>query len=411
MTPRPALLRDHDFLRLWLLGGIVEGVRWLEILAVSVFALQLTGSALVVAMLGFVRVLPMILLGNINGTLAERFDRRALMLAYLALMMASVAILSLLAVSDELEVWHVGVGAFLNGAFYSSDFPLRRTMLSVVAGTDRTSHAVSLDISARSAMRGVGPLVGGIVLETIDIVGVFLIGLGLYVVGFLAILTLRHRGTAPPTMTTSLLQNAVDGIRYVRRVPILVGVLCGTVVMNMLVFSYVYMIPVMAVGELGLSPSVTGMLQSAEGFGAAIGAAGLALFTRHRHFGFIFMLGSVGVCFSVIAFAFSTWVAASVVLLFLAGVGLACFATMQNTLMLVTSDPAMRSRAMGALAVGVGTGPFGILQIGFLADEFGVRAATAIVAIESLIGLALMAIFIAPLRRPLTPPTYEGPSR
>src|ERR1700759_1418930 len=103
-APRTWPFAEPDFRRLWLVGVVVFGVRWLEMLAVAVFAYQRTGSPLIVALLTMLRMLPMALFGAIVGTLAERVERRTALIIVVISMLLTSLVLALLAWSDALEV-------------------------------------------------------------------------------------------------------------------------------------------------------------------------------------------------------------------------------------------------------------------------------------------------------------------
>src|SRR5271169_6960712 len=112
-APRAWLLGEADFRRLWLVGVVVFAVRWLEMLAVAVFAYQRTGSPFIVALLTMLRMLPMALFGAVIGAMAERIERRtALILVVLSMGLTSLT-LALLAFAGALTVWQLALAAFL----------------------------------------------------------------------------------------------------------------------------------------------------------------------------------------------------------------------------------------------------------------------------------------------------------
>jgi len=172
-TPRAWLFGEADFRRLWLVGVVVFAVRWLEMLAVAVFAYQRTGSPFIVALLTMLRMLPMALFGAIVGAMAERLERRAALIIVVISMLLTSLVLALLAWSDSLEVWHVALASFVNGIAWTTDNPVRRTMIGEVVGPDRMSAAMSLDVGANNASRMLGPTLGGVLLATFGIGGAF----------------------------------------------------------------------------------------------------------------------------------------------------------------------------------------------------------------------------------------------
>src|SRR5262245_44704711 len=119
-----SLLRDGAFLRVWLTGSAAGVLRWLELLAISVYVLQSTGSPLLVALMTFLRMAPMFLFGIPAGALADRYDRKRLLLIGLLALACAAALLTLLAVQEQIELWHIAAGTFLNGMFWASEFPV-----------------------------------------------------------------------------------------------------------------------------------------------------------------------------------------------------------------------------------------------------------------------------------------------
>src|SRR6185437_6136854 len=163
---RLRLFDDADFWRLWHVGLIVFIVRWLETVAIGVFAYQRTGSAFIVAMLTMLRLLPMGLFGAFLGAAAEQIERRTALFLVVLLMGATSAACAWLAYAGALEVWHLAVASFLNGVGWATDNPVGRVMLGEVVGADRMSTAMSIDVGANNASRMVGPTLGGLLLAS-----------------------------------------------------------------------------------------------------------------------------------------------------------------------------------------------------------------------------------------------------
>ncbi|MBT7757322.1 MAG: hypothetical protein HN732_08355, partial [Rhodospirillaceae bacterium] len=108
VTPR-VLIGDRDFRRIWLAGGLGWMIRWLELLAIGVFTFEVTGSALMVALMTMARSLPMLLFSAFTGAIADRIDRRLMLLCGLGLLALSSGVLAFLALTGRLELWHVAL--------------------------------------------------------------------------------------------------------------------------------------------------------------------------------------------------------------------------------------------------------------------------------------------------------------
>ena len=143
------------FRRIWFIGAISGTMRWLEVLAVGVYVFNTTGSPLQEALLTFVRMVPMGLFGAQAGVIAERINRKVLLAAGLAVMMATSAILGVLMIIGAIELWQIALGAFLNGVVWTTEFPVRRNMLGEIAGMDRISRAMGIDSATNNATQSI----------------------------------------------------------------------------------------------------------------------------------------------------------------------------------------------------------------------------------------------------------------
>ena len=383
------LLGDGRYRRVWIAGGVVGTMRWLEILVIAVYVLEVTGSAFMVALMLVLRSLPMFLLGSISGAIADQVSRKLLQATALIVSAVVSAVLAVLALSGLIEIWHIGAGAFLSGMLWSFEFPVRRTMLGEIAGPRGIAAAMALDSATTNGTRMLGPALGGLIFETVGLPGAYLLGVALYGIGFGLMVSLQYTSTAAAVPNWNVIQTVRDGLRYVRADRAIVGTLAITVIMNLWVFPFAAMVPVIGEAELGLSALPIGILMSAEGAGAFIGALTIATLARPAWFRRIYLYGSFVVGSMVVVFALSPWYGLSLALLFVAGLGAAGFSAMQTTMMFLQAPPEMRGRVMGVVSVCIGAGPLGVLHIGLLATWFDASTAVLIVALEGLAALAL----------------------
>jgi MFS family permease len=405
-----SLLSNAAFLRVWLTGGFAGVLRWLELLAISVYVLETTGSPFLVALMTFLRMAPMFLFGIPAGALADRYDRKRLLLVGLVVLAAAAAALALVAAQGRIALWHIAVGTFLNGMFWASEFPVRRIMLGEIAGVERLSRAMALESATSNATRMIGPALGGVLIQTIGLYGVYALGAILYLACAVLVLPVAYRSAGAAGTAASLLAMLREGWRFARAERLIVGALAVTVIVNLWGFAYITMVPVIGERALGLSPVLIGVLMSTEGLGAVIGALLVARYDRPGQYTRIYTGSSAAFLLGVLAFALSTWFPLSLALILLCGIGIAGFAVMQSTIVFLAAPAAVRSRIMGLLTVAIGAGPIGMLYVGVLADWLGASAAVACLAVQGLIALALAAWYWPELRRPvaLTPLARSG---
>ncbi|HZD25605.1 MAG TPA: MFS transporter [Alphaproteobacteria bacterium] len=387
------LLAEPDFLRLWLVGACSSIVRWLEMLAIGIYVFDRTGSPLLVAILTLLRMLPLALLGSVTGALADRFGQRRTIAVGLVGMLAASLILAVVALAGGLQLWHVAVGAVLNGIYWTTDLPARRNMMGVIAGGGQVARAMSLDAATSNATRAVGPAVGGLLLALIGVGGAFCLSATLYAVSLLALAGLPAVGPQIAGHAARIWRTVLDGLRQMRGDRAIAGTLAITVVFNVWGFPYTAMIPVIGREVLGLGPFPVGMLMSAEGCGALIGAllatraASLLAYRR------IYLGGVTLTQLGVLGLALSPLPGLAGAAILCAGLGSGAFAAMQSTLIYLLSPPETRGRMLGLLSVCIGTAPIGFAHIGLLADWLGAPAALLVMGAEGL--AALFAAWLA----------------
>jgi MFS family permease len=388
-VPRPWLLGEADFRRLWLVGVVVFAVRWLEMLAVAVFAYQRTGSPFIVAMLTMLRMLPMTLFGAVVGALAERIERRTALILVVVSMLLSSLVLALLALSDMLEVWHVALASFVNGITWTTDNPVRRTMIGEVVGPDRMSAAMSLDVGANNASRMLGPTVGGVLFATVGVGGAFAVSVACYVVAVVAAIRIRHRNTVRPSGSASVLARMVEGFMLVRDDRRLIGTLVITVIYNTFGWPFTSMIPVIGQDNLGLGAAGIGLLASMDGVGAFCGAIVIALLAKPALFARLYVGGVFIYLLMLPVFALAPVPLLAGTVLLVTGLANAGFSIMQATLVYLAAPPEMRSRIYGVLSVCIGVGMIGFIHLGLLAGFIGAPWATMTSGVEGILAMLL----------------------
>jgi MFS family permease len=386
---RSWLIREPDFRRLWLVGVVVFAVRWLEMLAVAVFAYQRTGSPFIVALLTMLRMLPMALFGALVGAVAERLERRtALILVILSMLLSSLT-LAFLAWANALEVWHVALASFVNGIAWTTDNPVRRTMIGEVVGLERMSAAMSIDVGANNASRMLGPTLGGVLLATVGIGGAFAVSVACYLVALAAALRVRHRNTVRPSTPASVFERMVEGIMLVRRDRRLVGTLVITVIYNTFGWPFTTMIPVVGHDNLSLGAAGIGLLASMDGVGAFGGAILIALFAKPRVYARLYIGGVFAYLLMLPVFALASRPLFAGSVLVVTGFANAGFSIMQATLVYLSAPAEMRSRIYGVLSVCIGVGMIGFIHLGLLAGLVGAPWAIAATGFEGILAMLL----------------------
>ena len=383
------LFREPDFVRLWSIGALTMTMRWMEILVIGVYTFEVSGSAMVVAVMLFVRTCPGLFLGAFAGAIVERLDRRHVLAAALIISVASVATLGAIAVLGEIELWQIACGAFLNGLFWSLEFPTRRTLLGDVAGLPRIGAAMGFDSATSNATRVLGPVIGGSLYESCGLAGPYFVGVLIYAIAIFNTLTLRYRSKTVEATDASVLTILRQGIAYIRSNRLLTGALVVTVLVNFFGTSYTSMVPVIGGQKFGLSAFPIGVMVAMEGLGAMFGGILIAFVCRPPQFARVYLYGSYLYIAMIAVFSLAPGFAFSLPSLLLGGLGMAGFGAMQSALIFSVTEPRMRRRVMGVLVVCIGASPLGVLHTGLLAEWLGADIAIRVVALEGLAALSV----------------------
>jgi len=384
-----SLLADGDFRSGWIIGICSGIVRWLELLAFGIYVFDLTGSALMVATFTFLRFLPFPFFGAVTGALVDRLGHRNVLVYSLAAMTVSSSILALLALTDNLELWHLAVAAILGGIYWTTDFPARRNLLGQLAGPGMLARAMSFDTASNTMTRALGPLTGGALMAVMGINGILVLTFGLYLIAVISALRLTTLSQSVAVVQSDLLRGIIDGFRFAVTRRNLMAVFAITVIYNLFGFPFTALIPVVGKDTLGLGPDGVGMLAALEGGGAIIGAL---IVGRTRSLGQVWATYTIGVLTALIGIVIMGagdqifTVGAGVVI---AGLGGGSFAASQITLTFRLSPPEQRSRMLGILAICIGTAPIGFVVLGYMADLLGSGAALPIMAGEGFVAMIL----------------------
>jgi MFS family permease len=393
------LLRDQGFLRVWAIGLIGNTMRWLELLAIGIFVFEVTGSALLVAVMTIARQLPLALFGTFIGPVAERTNRKYLLIAGFSLMTLSTGFMGLLANLEIIEIWHIAICVFINGSCWALDYPVRRTLIGEFAGPERLGTGISLDSATNNITRMIGPFAGGVAYGLFGLKGAFIVsGLAHFACVLIAIsLVLDHpKAKAAVLPYFEMLKQGLNIVRGSRE---LIGIYLITIILNVFGFPYASMVPVLGRAVYKVEPAMIGLLSAAEGAGAFVGALAIAFFARPAWFKRLYIYGAVLFVFLVFCLSFAAhyWMAISILLV--GGLGMAGFGAMQSTLVLLLAPQEARSRLMGLLSVCIGCAPIGLFNLGLIADWLGAPMALTVVSSVGLVLLAATIFFIPQIRR------------
>jgi MFS family permease len=353
---------------------------WMQMTAQAWLVLTLTHSAAALGIIVALQTLPVLLLTPYGGVVADRSDKRRVMIALQTAMGVQALVLGALTVAGVVRVWEIGLLAVLLGVNNAFENPARQSFMLEMVGPAHLRNAVSLNSVLVNVARAVGPAVAGLLIATLGVGECFLInGVSfIAVIASLATMDPRaiHRGEPAPRAPGQLR----EGLRYVRRSPELAIPLLMMAAVGCLTYEFQVTLPVMASHGLHAGATGFGFMTAAMGAGAVCG--GLLVAAR----------GKTGLRPLVIAVSgFGTMVAAAalapslavelVALGFTGGASIAFMSTANSTLQLAAA-PSMRGRVMALWFVAFqGSTPIGGPIVGWLMGVAGARAGLGLGAI------------------------------
>ena len=397
-----ALVADRNFRTIWAVGSVGEFARRTELLVLSWLILQLTDSYLQLGLVLVFNHVPRTIFSLHAGLIADRFDRRlVLMVAQTVNTLTAGAVLTLMVIDlDSVQAWHAFAAIFIQGGVRAVEDPSRRTGILDIVGSGRLVNALSLEIFTNTGGKMAGPILAGIMLAAVGFQWSYV----LVVVVHLANLALMTRLRIPQSQggppREPVWMSLAVGFRYAISNRVLMWLMYVTIVMNALAFPVQQFVPAVGRDNLHVGIGLVGLLVAAEGFGQLAGAGVLAVSRGSGNRGAVFVLGSMLVLVVALCFAWAPWYYLALLVLAVGGMGQAAFGAMQSAITLLTAPPEMRGRMMGVLSQCIGFGTIlGTLGMGVIASQFSIQWA---ISSSVLAGMLLVAptLFFSTLARP-----------
>ena len=360
--------RHRDY-RLFFTGQFLSLVgTWMQQVAQSWLVYRLTGSSLSLGLVGFAAQFPVFLLAIFGGILADRLNRRSILVCTQAASLLQAAILAGLTFAGRIEVWEVAALAVFLGIVNAVDIPTRQSFIAELVDREDLHNAIALNSSMFNLACILGPSLAGMLLAAVGEAWCFSVN----ALSFLAVIAclLRMGATRHPAlkMNGSVREHLGEGFRYAWRTREVRGILFLLGAMSLLGMSFMVLMPVIAEEILHSGPRGLGLLMSASGIGSLAGALTLAARTESRGIGRFAYFGML--CFGVflVLFAQSRLLWLSALLLMPASFCMMVSMAASNTILQVSCPDSLRGRVMALFAmVLMGMAPCGALLSGALA--------------------------------------------
>ena len=376
----------------WPSDGLTLWAFEMETLVLGWYILTATDSPALVGLIGTLRF-GGTLFGPIYGVLADKFNRRILLITDRAVLAAIALGFAVLALSGALQPWHAFVLAFLTGIVRNLDNVVTQALLADVMPSRSLSNALALSRGVMDISRIIGALLGGALLGALGIGEAYFAVVLLYAGSSLISVGIVLKSQTVNMDDSGWLTNLKGGFSYIRRDQTILGPLVLAFLVNLTLFPAVNgLMPIVAREIYDKGPNGLAVMQAAPGLGALIGSVWLAAHAQTAAPMRRMMIGIVLWHLSMLAFAMmGLWLAALVTLVVFGTMTSLAMISMSMTL-LHASPAEYRGRVMGVRSLAVYGLPMGLLISGLIAEWLGIRTALAINSIVGLGGTALAAV-------------------
>jgi MFS family permease len=386
----------RDYRLMWI-GACTSSVgTWMQKLAQGILVYNLSNSAFLLGLDAFLGDIPVFLFSLVGGVIADRMDRRRLLLASQCVQMFSALVLTALVATGLVRVWHILCLSTLNGLAQAFGGPAYQALIPTLVEKEDVPNAIALQSIQFNVARVLGPALGGLAMAYLGPSWCF----GLNGLSFLApiisLLIVRPH-FVPVRSEASILHSMKEGIGFIRQQGSMEALMILAFCMTALGVPMLTFLPVFARDIFHNQVTMMALFSSASGVGSIVGALSVAWLGNIRHKGRLALSALVGLGLGISTFAVSTSVVLSCAMLFLGGASMiVVFATVNSLVQLITTNE-MRGRVMSVYNFSFRGGmPMGNLMTGRLVPFF---SAPAVLAVNGLLLIALGTYFFIGQRR------------
>jgi MFS family permease len=350
---------------------------WMQIVGQAWLVLELTGSGAMLGVVTALQWLPTLCLGPLAGVIADRSDKRRIMLGTQGAAMAQALLLGIVVATGTVELWMVMVLALTLGLVAAMEGPARQTFIFEMVGGERVTNAVSLNTLTANLGRLVGPAIAGLLIAGWGVAACFFVNVASYLFTLGALLMVRRSELHAPPPVRRARGQLREGVRHVWSSPGLKVPLLLMVVMGTFTYEHQVLLPLMATDTYDVGAAGFGLLQSVMSVGAVVGGLFVARRTLPTH-RLLTRSATIFGAATLLAAAMPTIRAAILPIALIGGTSV-MFSTLVAATLQLHAEPEVRSRVMSLYQVAViGTTPFGGPIVGWVAERWNPQVALAL---------------------------------
>lgn len=405
-----ALKQYPDFRYLWVGNFLTVGAQWIQVLTIGWLVLHLTeGNAFLTGTVVGIRTFPVLLIGPWAGVLADRIDRRKMVMVTQGSMAAAASVFAVLVILTDLDAkpvtgplqwWHAFVYMGIAGVAHSIIQPVRQALVANTVPRNDLSSALALTGIAHPSMRITGPALGGLLIITLGYKWNFFLEAVAYlgIVLLMIPVRLRYREEAR-RRSESALRSMAEGLAYVAREPRILQLIVMSFIPNFVFSPLAFLLPVFTTEVLHRGAGSGGLLAAAIGGGGIIAAIIVSSIGYIVRKGMATALGMVGGCVFVLLFAQSHWFLASMLLLGGLGFCQYVFRVGNSTLLATITPDALRGRVMSIYFLDNGFTPLATLLISIFVHFWTPTGAFTVIGAAVVVLAVLQLVFFRQVRQ------------
>jgi len=368
---------------------------WIQTVAQSWLVFALTNSAFLLGVVGFLGSIPIFIFSLFGGVLADRVNKRNILIFTQAAFMFLAFLLAVLTQFEFITPTQIMFIALFNGVIMAFDAPARQSIVVELVGREHLFNAITLNSVAFNSSRIIGPAVAGVLISIIGMSGCFYLNGISFLAVIIALFYIKF-GKSTVRNKNSALRDIKEGLIFISRNRLILALVSVVAAISLFGISYIILMPVFASQVLGVGIKGLGALMSSTGIGALAGALGLARLGNFRPKGRLLIWSVFLFSISLMAFSLSKDYLLSIFALIFVGCSSVIPIALVNTLLQVNVPDAFRGRVMSLFMITfAGIVPFGNLISGALAQSWGVSAALFFCGLACLVLFTLI-IFLFP---------------
>ncbi len=365
----------------------------------SWLAFEITDSALALGMVNFAVAIPMLIIAPFGGVIADRVERRNLIMAGQCVLIVNEAIVLVLLIAGVLAFWHLLAVAFVMGCVFPFIMPARQAIVVNIVGKHGLVNAMALQMGGMNAARVIAPALAGFLIWAVGIDWTYVVAIVFYLIALVSMTRVDRFWPEKVAIPKSMFGDIADGFRYVRgeasvRTLLIFGLVPVLLAMPFQSLLAVFAEDVWDVGSLGL-----GMLNAAAGLGGLIGSAYVAVFGDTDRKLRLMMISILLFGSALFMFAVSPIFVLGLVFVLFSDLFVGIFQTLNNTIIQVIIPDHVRGRVMSLLMMSFGLTPLGTVPIAALAQAFGAPFAVACASATLIVAAILFYLLSPSLRR------------